>query len=64
MCSMLFLVNRAETKEEGGICVRITTESALYIDIQAAVPAGRCPVCGREVYFPAFHCISCERAGT
>ena len=36
-------------------------ESNLYIDPQAAKPAGFCPTCGAEVYAPSHVCLRCER---
>lgn len=35
-------------------------EQVLYIDIQAAVPAGVCPCCGGEVYKESCSCVRCE----
>lgn len=37
-------------------------ESNLYIDNQAAIPAGRCERCGGALYFPSCICIRCEEA--
>ena len=41
-----------------GMNLRI--EPVLYIDEQAAVPAGCCLRCGGAVYFPDKVCIRCE----
>ena len=38
-------------------------EQVLYIDMQAAVPAGRCPRCGGEVYWESCVCFRCEAMG-
>ena len=35
-------------------------EPTLYIDPQAAIPAGFCPECGGELYRPGLHCSRCE----
>ena len=34
-------------------------EFELYTDPQAAIPAGFCPVCGGERYWPGLHCARC-----
>ena len=36
-------------------------EPVLYIDLQAAIPAFYCPVCGGARYAPGEHCLRCER---
>lgn len=36
-------------------------EPVLYLDEQAAIPAGFCPVCAGECYSPGFFCLRCER---
>ena len=41
--------------------MRPSIEQILYIDPQAAVPAGFCPVCGGELYAPGLVCLRCER---
>ena len=38
-------------------------EKNLYIDEQAAVPAGFCERCGGELYAPSMVCSRCERNG-
>jgi len=40
--------------------VNVRIEQVLYIDIQAAVPAGRCSRCGGEVYGEGVFCFRCE----
>lgn len=35
-----------------------------FRDPQAAIPPGRCPVCGREVYGQAGECLYCQRYGS
>ncbi len=35
-------------------------QMVLYIDIQAARPVARCPVCGGEIYGEG-GCLRCER---
>lgn len=37
-------------------------ESTLYIDIQAQIPGGFCPICGGELYAPSFACLRCDEA--
>ena len=39
----------------------ITTESNLYIDPQAQVPAGYCERCGGELYAPSLVCSRCQK---
>ena len=34
--------------------------STLYIDPQDQPPAGFCPDCGCELYWPSLRCIRCE----
>lgn len=36
-------------------------EQQLYIDIQAAVPAGYCQLCGGALYAPSLYCLRCGR---
>lgn len=36
-------------------------EPTLYVDPQAARPAGYCPRCGGALYLPSLCCIRCER---
>jgi len=36
-------------------------ESTLYIDPQAAIPAGYCERCGGALYAPSCTCIRCGR---
>ncbi len=36
-------------------------EPTLYIDLQAAIPACFCEICGGACYPPGFHCLRCER---
>ena len=36
------------------------TQSTIYIDLQAQVPADFCPICGCERYLPGLHCVRCE----
>lgn len=43
--------------------MKITIEPTLFTDPQAAVPAGFCEVCGREIYAPSLICARCERRG-
>jgi hypothetical protein len=38
-------------------------EPVLYIDPQAAAPAGYCPVCGGALYSPSLTCLRCARNG-
>jgi hypothetical protein len=40
-----------------------TIESNLFIDKQAQKPAGRCQVCGGELYDPHGTCLRCSREG-
>ena len=37
-------------------------EATLYIDPQAAVPAGFCPRCGGAVYKPSLYCLRCDQS--
>ena len=36
-------------------------EQVLYIDPQAAVPAGYCETCGGALYDPSRRCLRCGR---
>lgn len=35
-------------------------EPMLYVDLQRLPPAGCCPNCGGEVYFPSLTCCRCQ----
>ena len=56
-------MTHGETKNHKGrfMGMRPSIEQVLYIDPQAAVPAGFCPVCGGELYAPGLVCLRCER---
>lgn len=41
--------------------MNVSIEPMLYFDPQAAIPAGRCPLCGAELYPPAAVCFLCGR---
>ena len=36
-------------------------EGTLYIDHQAQIPGGFCPVCGGALYRPGLWCVRCGR---
>ena len=36
-------------------------EPTLYIDLQAQIPAGYCPVCGGALFRPSLECLRCRR---
>lgn len=36
-------------------------DQTLYIDLQAAVPAGICHICGGALYAPSRLCLRCRR---
>ncbi len=38
-------------------------QGVLYVDPQAARPAGFCEICGGEVYWPRLWCCRCGRRG-
>ena len=38
-------------------------QGVLYVDPQAARPAGFCEICGGEVYWPGLWCCRCGRRG-
>jgi hypothetical protein len=43
--------------------MNVTIEPVLYMDAQAAVPAGYCPRCGAELWLPSLRCLRCEEEG-
>jgi hypothetical protein len=51
-----------QNSQERMMPMNLRIEPTLYIDLQAAVPAGFCPKCGGAVYKPGLYCLRCEAA--